>query len=158
MGEEGVGQNSFAFLSDTKAANTQGGTFTSGAWQTRTLNTEDYDPDGIVSISSNQFTLQAGTYLIKASAPAYHVDRHKIKVVNMTDTSDAIIGTSAYTTSATGDVQTRSFAQGIITIASAKAFEIQHRAETTQATNGMGIANNFSVSEIYTTVEIEKLS
>ena len=50
---------------------TNGGTFTSGAFRTRDSNTEVADPDNIVSISSNQFTLGAGNYLIEASAPAY---------------------------------------------------------------------------------------
>ncbi|SVB60040.1 uncharacterized protein METZ01_LOCUS212894, partial [marine metagenome] len=46
---------SYAIIADQKAQNTAGGTFTSGAWRTRDLNTEITDPDGIVSISSNEF-------------------------------------------------------------------------------------------------------
>ena len=47
---------SYAIIADVKASNADGGTFTSGAWRTRDLNTEITDPDGIVSIYSNQFT------------------------------------------------------------------------------------------------------
>ena len=57
-------------LSDVKSAGTAGGTFTSGSWQTRTLNTEDSDTGGNCSLSSNQFTLDAGTYEINARASA----------------------------------------------------------------------------------------
>ena len=144
-----------AFLWDEKAANTAGGTFTSGAFQTRTLNTKN-DPYGIVSLSANQFTLSAGTYRIKASAPAYKVDKHKAKIRNITDSSDAIQGSSEQT--AAGDaVHTRSFAENIITITGTKVFELQHRAETTRATDGYGQASNFGVVEVYAQLEIEKL-
>ena len=51
---------SYAIIADQKSSTTQGGGFTSGAWRTRDLNTEIADADGIVSISSNQFTLGAG--------------------------------------------------------------------------------------------------
>ena len=56
---------SYALVMDQKTQNTQGGQFTTGVWQIRDLNTEAYDPDGIVSLSSNKFTLAAGNYLIK---------------------------------------------------------------------------------------------
>ena len=147
----------YAKLSDTKATTTNGGTFTSGAWQTRTLNTEDSDSGGITSISANQFTLQAGTYRIAASAPAYSVDRHTAKLRNVTDGADAIVGTSELASSV-GQGYGRSFVVGKLTIASAKTFEIQHRCQTTQASTGFGIASNFGVSEVYTVVEIWKVA
>jgi len=43
-------------------------TLTANTWVKRTITTEVYDPDGIVSIASSQFTLQAGTYLVQAHA------------------------------------------------------------------------------------------
>ena len=55
---------SYAIIAEQQSAGTEAGTFTSGAWRTRSLNTEITDPDGIVSLSSNGFTLQAGTYFI----------------------------------------------------------------------------------------------
>ncbi len=143
-------------LSDTQSANTQGGTFTSGAWRTRVLNTEDNDTGNNCSLSSNQFTLDAGTYIISASAPSYNVDKHKVKLYNISDASDEIIGTSE-NNSAADFTMTRSFVQGQFTISASKIFEIQHRAQTTQATNGFGIASNFSVSEIYTIVDLWKV-
>ena len=65
--------DSYAIIADVKAQNTDGGTFTQDAWRRRDLNTEITDVDGIVSISSNQFTLGAGNYLIKWSCPAKSV-------------------------------------------------------------------------------------
>ena len=146
--------NAYAYLRDEKTANTGGGVFNSGAWQTRDLNTEVTDPDGIVTLSANQFTLQAGTYWISARAPAYGVDRHKAKLRNVTDSTDAIIGSSAHTASSGGS-ETVSFVVGQVTIASAKTFEIQHRGQTTVASGlGYGVESNFAVTEVYTEVEI----
>lgn len=144
--------DAYALLRDEKAANTQGGTFTSGAWRTRDLNTE-VDPDAIVSLASNQFELAAGSYLIRARAPAALADRHKLKVANITDTTDAIIGQSNHAQD-TATVMTTAFLTGRVTIAATKTFELQHRCETTRATDGFGVACNFGVVEIYAEVEI----
>ena len=148
---------SYAIICDQKANNTSGGGFTSGAWQTRDLNTEIADPDGIVSIASNQFTLQAGSYLIEARAPAYSVDAHQTRPYNATDASVVQYGTNAYAREATGDQgSTDSQVYARVTITASKAFEIQHRAQTTRATTGFGVGSDFSNEVIYTTVKIYK--
>ena len=63
-GAERRGLKTYAIICDEKAHNAHAGTFTSGL-RTRDLNTEIADPDGIVSISNNQFTLSAGDYLMR---------------------------------------------------------------------------------------------
>jgi len=150
----------YAKLSHTLAAGTNGGTATSGSFQTRTINTEDSDGGGIVSISSNQFTLQAGTYQVTASVPANYCGRHQSKLRNITDNADTILGSTEYSTSNASayNGQSRSFIVGEFTIAGAKAFEIQTRVETTVASTGYGLAANFGVSEVYTVVEIWKVA
>ena len=147
---------SYAIIADQKAQNTAGGTFTSGAWRTRDLNTEIADPDGIVSISSNQFTLGAGSYLIRWSAPAYRVDRHQSRLINITDTV-SYSGTSAYVIGSTDT--TVSFSSGVVrvTLAASKSFSIEHRCATTFGGSGFGIEANFG-TEQYTTIEIFKES
>ena len=57
--------SSYAIICNQLSAGTQGGTPTANSWSTYALNTEIADPDSIVSISSNQFTLAAGNYFIK---------------------------------------------------------------------------------------------
>ena len=148
---------SYAKLSDVKAANTAGGTFTSGAWQTRVINTEDMDSGSIVSLSSNQFTLDAGKYRFYIKAPAYFVGRHKAVLYNVTDAANALIGTSENCTSP-DDVVTSSVVCGEITISGTKTFEVRHRCQNTQATNGLGLESNFGVSEVYTIVELWKVA
>lgn len=144
------------YLKDVKAAGTAGGTFTTGAFQTRALNTQEGDTT-FCSLSSNQFILQPGKYYIAASAPA-RVTRHQLKLRNITDSTDDIIGTSQNEDQSTSQDQVgRSVVEGVITLTSAKTFEIQHRSSTTQSTNGFGIAANFGINEVYTIVKIVKV-
>jgi len=149
---------SYAIICDQKATDADGGSTSTGAFNTRDLNTELSDPDGIVSISSNQFTLQAGTYLIKASAPAYQAARHQIIIWNATDSSVVAVGTSEFNSTG-GSVVTRSFAQNRTTISGAKVFEIRHRVGNAVNIDGFGIATNYdTLASIYTIVEIYKES
>ena len=149
-------QPRIATLSDVKASGTAGGTATSGSYQTRTLNTID-DPTGFVaSLASNQFTLPAGEYYIEASAVAGAVGNHKIKIRNITDSSDSIIGVAAFNpTSVVNNIS--AIAVGKITISSSKLFELQHRVTTTTASIGLGSAASYGDNEVYSIVKITKV-
>ena len=146
--------SSYAIIADQKAQNTSSGTFTSGAWRTRDLNTEIADPDGIVSIASDQFTLAAGSYLIKWTAPAYITNDHQTRLYNVTDTASVAVGgsTIAYDGYV---VQNSSSGAARTVIAGSKAFSIEHRCQTTSSTHGFGHLSNFA-TEQYTIVEIFK--
>lgn len=146
-----------AYLKDVKASGTAGGTFTSGSYQTRVLNTVEGD-SSIVSLLSNQFTLQAGTYEIEVYAPAASVDNNKAKLRNITDSTDTIIGNSNYTNTTDNNAVPTSKIVGTFSISSAKVFEIQHRSSATQATTGFGRANTFGDNEIFTIVKIRKVA
>lgn len=138
-------------ICDEKAASTNGGTFTAGAWQTRTLNTISSQVDVKASLNANQTLLEAGVYLCRITCPAYNVGRHKARLRNMTDGADLLIGTSEYSGGAAG--QTASIITGRIDLSSQKVLEIQHRCETSGATDGFGVSSNFSVTEVYTVAE-----
>jgi hypothetical protein len=141
-------------LEDQKAQNTAGGTFTSGADQTRVLNTEVYDPYGLCALSSNQFTLGAGTWYARWSAPAFNVGRHQSWLYNVTDTSVVGRATSDNVGSSSASLSSGGY---VFTITASKAFEIRHRCQVTAATNGFGVEGNFG-TEIYTRVEITKVA
>lgn len=143
-----------AYLKDVKPSGTAGGTFTAGAWQTRTLNT--IEGDNIVSLSASQFTLQVGKYLVEAEVPAHSVNRHLAKLYNITDATDGTIGQGSYTTNSVNGT-TSSFIKGMVTLTSAKTFEIRHRCETAVASAGFGLQMSYGVSEVYTQVKITKL-
>lgn len=141
-------------VSDVKATGTGGGTFTSGVWQTRDINTEDNDDFGICSISSNQITLSPGTYTCHITCPAFLVDRHQARLYDTTGTSVLLQGQNAFTDNVTGGHSTSSSVIiGQFTLSVESVLEIQHRCETTGATNGFGIDNSFGGDEVYTVAE-----
>lgn len=149
----GLANYDVIILRDEKAQNTGGGSFTSGAWQTRTLNTEVVDTGGYCTLSSNQFTLLSGTYEISATVPGYFCSRHQSKLYNVTDSSDTIFGSSEF--AADAETQTISVISGRFTIASTKTFEIRHRCESTSNIVGFGVQSNFA-TEVYTQVFLRK--
>lgn len=151
---------SYAAICDKKAYDADGGTFSDGAWRTRDLNHEIRDEDGIVSISSNQFTLVAGDYLIRWTAPAENVNRNTSRLYNITDSAVVGTGNSIFLSNGIStEVTGSSTGTAYVSIAGAKAFEIQHYGQTSRSTTGFGMKSNLSgVDSIYTIVEIFKES
>jgi hypothetical protein len=149
---------SVAIIADVKAYNVSGGTFTAGAWQTRDLNTELDDPENIVTITSNQFTLQAGTYLVEWSTPAYRVGENISRLQNITDSTTDAEGMLSYAAIAENHFTVNSGA-GIVNITSAKVFEIQHQCNDSKTTNGFGINQNVDSNSngVFTLVKIHKI-
>jgi len=147
-----------AYIKDVKPSGTAGGTFTAGAWQTRDLNTLEGDTE-FISLSANQVTLSSGKYKISASAPCFRGSQNKIKLRNITNSTDDIIGGSSFAPNDTSfNGFSRSEMEGVIEISSNTTFEIQHRCSSTRASDGFGIASSFSVDEIYATLVIEKIA
>jgi hypothetical protein len=151
------GGATYAVFIDEKASG-GGGTFTSGAWQTRDLNTSQFNDISGCSLSSNQITLAAGTYIVNAMAPAGYVDQHQTRFFNITDSTTAIKGGNAYNAITSASVDTYSALQGGFTIASSKVFELQHRCATTRAGTGFGTNNAFGLGEVYAIVTIAKVA
>jgi len=147
----------YAIIVDQKAYDVAGGTFTSGAWQIRNLNTEIVDANSIVSIASNKFTLGAGTYEFFWKCQAFLTDRHSTLLWNDSDGSVVKYGTSEYADS-TINISTSSFGLAAVTIAASKDFEIHHRCQTTRASDGFGNTQNTDSGAVsnFTLVKITK--
>ena len=152
-----VGMSKTAYLKDIKANNTKGGTPTAGSYATRDLNTSEGDTSIINSLTSNQFSLLAGTYLIHIVAPGYSMGRNKIRLQNITDVSTEFIGVNAIFNSS-GAHNVNTFAAGRVVIAGTKTFEVQHRAAAALSTNGFGDAMAHGDDEIYTIVTITQIA
>ena len=147
---------SYAIICDSKANYADGGTFTLGDWRTRDLNTEVDDPDGIVTIASNQFTLGAGSYLIRWSAPAYYVQTHQSRLYDVTNATALQVGSSEYC-QGSFNVTNRSFGADRVSITANTTYEIQHRCSATAATFGFGVGSAGGANwgnSIFTVVEI----
>ena len=152
--------SSFAVICDKKGVNDDGGSATAGnysVYDVRNLNHELADPDGIVSISSNQFTLVAGTYWVEWRVPAYGVDMFTAELINVTD------GTGNRG-SAPGKCNTDSVTylhgSSYFTISASKTFEIRQHNQTARSSNGLGVRAGYSNSSLnetfYTFVYIYK--
>lgn len=135
-----------AVLEDQKAQNTAGGTFTSGAWQTRTLNTEVRDAYSLITLSSNEFTPTVAGW-VEWSAPAYDCTENQTRLYNVTDTAVVTYGTSKY--AGTGSIMDSTGGGAVV---AGKAYRIEHRCATTKATNGFGVVANLA-TEVYTRVK-----
>lgn len=139
---------SFAIIADQKTAGTSGGANTPATtFNTRELNTELHDPDSIVSIASDQFTLQAGTYLIEARTQATQ-QTGAARIRNITDGVTEIVGTR-------GGSDTEFTVIGVLTIASEKVFEVQLWTQNIGGSFGAGSTGEVN---IFSTVKITKLS
>ncbi len=132
---------------DEKAQNTAGGTFTSGAWRTRDLNSEKADTGNHASVSSNQITLEAGTYRAFVTAAHFIVDNNALRLQNITDGTTILTGTNPTNYPGWPVIV------GRFTLAAQKVIEVQHRCQTTRSTDGYGKAANFQV-ETYTIVQL----
>ena len=148
-----AGALNYILLRDEKASGVDGGGFTSGAWQTRDINTELFDTGGNASISANQITLDAGTYECVIVCPGFDVGRHQAKLYDTTGAADLILGSNENTAVLTA---TSSLVVGRFTLSVQSVLEIQHRCNTTRNTDGFGTNNNWGV-EVYTFAELRKV-
>lgn len=143
-------------VKDEKSSGTAGGTFTSGAWQTRTLNTTSTNTMTGASLGSNQVTLPAGTFKAIYSAVGYQVQQHQTRLYNATDASVIDYGSTFHSSNSVGSgygpVNTCVF-----TLSASKAIEIQHRCSSTKATDGFGAASTFGNVEVYADLIIERI-
>lgn len=148
--------NQYYTVWESAAYNASGGTFTSGADQTRTL-TDESDPGSIGSLSSNQITLESGTYYVDAKVPANRVGNHLAWLYDTTGSSVLVDGSAEYSDTAAND-PTSSVIQGTFTLGTSSVLEIRHRCTTSRSGDGFGVAHNITGhNSIYTKATFIKL-
>ena len=146
--------SSYAIITHEKSNNTHGSSLSNSSYATRELNTEVADPDNIVSVSGNQFTLQAGSYLIESMSIIHRGNQSQSMLYNVSDSSVVQYGLSVHSSDGnSGNVISPVVAR--VTIGSAKAFSIKSRVSNSDGENS-GLANNFGNTQIYSIVKIFK--
>lgn len=135
---------------------TNAGTFTSGSWQARLINTNVEDTQEQVlelNISTGVFKIAQGRYKVRAEAPGFDVGRHRSRLRNIT-AGGAIYGTSEFT----GDNgQTVSVVKGFVDLDEDTEFILESRCQTTKANTGLGFPTGFdSNAEVFEFVEFEE--
>ena len=137
-----------AVLQDEKSSGTNGGSSTTGSWQTRDLNTEVRDDGGVISITSNEFTPTADGW-VEWSCPFYRTDLTLTRLYNVTDGTVVEYGTSIYARdNADGDLVV---SVGGGAVEASKDYRIEYRCTEAQTSDGLGRATSFG-TEVYTRV------
>tara|TARA_R110000868_G_scaffold113599_1_gene304716 strand:- start:80 stop:604 length:525 start_codon:yes stop_codon:yes gene_type:complete len=147
----------FATFNETQANGTDGGASIATTWTTRVLNTTILNGISGASLATNQVTLPAGTYVATVMSPFRNTNLTKVRLYNVTDASITAIGqnTNMDSSGAVGGVATL---QAQFTIAASKAFAVQYYCQTATASFGLGRAVSASTSEIYTSIQIQKIA
>ena len=145
---------SFAVVEDQKAAGTDGGSATTGAWTAREINTEAHDPDSLVSISSNQVTLAAGTYLVDVEASFYSVNRCRLRFYNDTQSSTELLSTTNIANSSGAVPRIR----GVITANGTDVFEVQYHCQNNNGSNSLGSGYDTGEVETYLRATFAKIA
>lgn len=145
-----------AIVADVKPSGYNGGTFSSGAWRTRDLNSELRSASWLTLNENSTFTLIPGIYYFDASAPAVYVNGHKCRLRSLSGNSVMLYGTSEYNGY---DKQVeRTYLKGVAELTTQSIFTLEHYAERTRSTVGFGYRLGISnVPEIYSVITIFKL-
>jgi len=144
-------------IREEQASGVSSGTFTSGAFRTRAVNTIAVDETGQVSLSSNQFTLPAGTYRISAKAEFFGSAANILRLQNITDAETTLLGLNDHCTVAANSDGHACHLDGLFAITASKTFELQQRCGLTQTTNGFGVSHSFGVNEVFVHIELLKI-
>jgi len=150
------GSSTISIFNETQAANTAGGASVQTTYTKRTLNTSVINNTG-ATLTTSVIALLAGTYNVSASAPFFNPGAVAIRLQNTTDGSTTVAGQNAYA-SPSSSVGATALLNGTFTITGTKNFEVQYyQTGAAVGTNGLGVQiNSAGVSEIYTTITIEK--
>ncbi len=152
-------KDNYAILRNKQNNGTGGGGSTAGSFLTIPLTEEASDPDAIVSLAANQFTLAAGTYEVQAVMPFYQVERVTTRLYNATDAAIVTKGEGQAQYAAAGTIITvNSHLRVRFTIAAPKVFEIQYYCNNTFASNALGYPASAGQDEIYAIVHITKIN
>ena len=150
-----TGVNSFAVVSDQKTSGTAGGT-SSSSFTTRDLNTEVFDPDNIVTVASNQFTLIAGTYIIEWQCPFFRSNGATTVLYDITGSATIETGTSSHSQSTANYTTGLSTGIARVAISAANTYEIRMKVSAAKQDVGFGVAANGN-PETYSVVKITKI-
>lgn len=168
-------------ITDERSSGTTGDNLTTGAWNTRTLQTERTD-DLTITTSGNQISLVAGTYWIEAEAVTHfegtsenggtNFVTSKLRLRNVTDSTTIISGLGQkFRTADDGGgnrqgqmITFTSTLRGRFTLSGTKSIELQNWVTTTLTANQIPIVNKGGVAissgenEVYADVKIWKIS
>ena len=148
----------FAVFEEQQSSGTAPASYSAETYSTRVLNTSVNNTITGSSLSSNQFTLPAGTYKVKAYCPNYAGGYSKAVLYNVTTSSNILYGMNCYANGAASNVtSTFSIISNVFTIATTSTFAVKQYFSVSDSQMG-GVAASSGQIETYTHVEITKLA
>ena len=144
-----------AVLTDSKTSGTSGGNGVATTWTTRTLNTIQSDPNGlIIQLESNTFKLAAGSYQVRNISAFRHTGHTRMRVYDVTNA--VVIG---YSVSMEVSNQDNPYLDMNVRIIPHKdtIYRIEYYISASGADH-LGVAASLpTINEIYSVCEITRL-
>lgn len=136
------------------SSGTNGGTFTSGSWQVRPINSIIGSNTQVwlsIDTGANTFTLASANYTMNVIASCPGVGNNQLLLYDVSNNIPLFYGLNSIGDQAT--LNTR-----IIVPSQGPTFSIQHQCQTTQTNTGLGAANGFGGSEVYLIIHLEEIN
>jgi len=150
---QGISFNNYANFQDQKTSGTAGGASVSGV-QVRTLNSTVENSITGCSLTSNQITLAAGDYYVRAKSPLYYSGRSRSYLYDTTGASILVLGagsTAGSIGTSSGEV---SSAEGKFTLSVESVLELRTYVNSARTVDGLGRYVGDGELEIYATIEM----
>jgi len=145
-------------VSEREVSGSTGGQAVANTWTNRVLNTIDNDTQSIASLSSNQVTLPAGTYLVKVTSPfTNNLSGVQLRLQNITSSSTLLLGTSGYIIAGSGFFEYYiAPLSGLITLSTTSTIAVQYDVNGSVNVNDLGVGPAFG-TEVFTVAEFTKI-
>ena len=155
--------NTFMHLQGQLPNGTSGGSSITGWNNSRIINTEVSNDIPNASMGTNEFTLPAGKYKIKAGAAIAYNNGSRTRLWDVTNNSQLAVGVSSHqfvSSGSSANTLFNSFAylENIITLSATTSFRVDSFHESAYATQGLGLPSNSGEVEIYVDIFVEKLA
>lgn len=140
---------------DEKPSGTNGGTGTATTWVQRDINTTSINAIQGASLSSNQVTLPAGTFSIRASAPCAVAASHVLRLYNITAGAVVALGTAERSIASSSS---RSFVNCSLTLGASAVLRLDHWLSAAGSANDLGNNAGTGSPNVFTEIEIKRVA
>ena len=124
-----------------EASSANGGASSSDTFNDTVLNATIINEITGASLSSNNFTLPAGTFVIYAQRRSFKANRNFLALYSVTNSGLAKIGQSNYGGNG-GQTETTATLYEKITLGASHTYKLQHYTETARSNDGLVVASN----------------
>jgi hypothetical protein len=144
-------------VQDRRASNEGGGTFTSGAFRTRTVNYVVINNIVGVSLAASKITIPSGSYFIEALMAAFKTGGNYGRLYSVTDSVEILPSIQNYN-HPTENTQQYCSLSGVFTISKTHVLELQHFCTSTYSTYGFGTYANGASFNIFLDCKVWRLA